>query len=319
MIAAGRVPAIPAGTGNAALARMLSSPRMLSREDTPTAAEIAEADAWAAEGIRRGTNLTPGAPGAGLNNAPGGFDAKYDPGVGRADDHHALRRRVHRRHLAGRRRPPRACEKQLDRAQRAADRAAAPGAARAFRWPEDKSAEERLDVQDRRRDARSSPSGAASHEFFLRKKGWSWLGATVKVDLQVGDKEDDPRRAPDDQARSRSRRTSRSAPTSSPDSSTNARDQVMNVSSNIDAVRQLPQPLRDVRRQPGRRSSARQATKLQKVIDTFKGAETEPRASPTRARSRRRSCSPATPARPAIRRANQALSEQPRRAASPTS
>src|SRR5919107_3701711 len=61
---------------------MLSSPRMLSREDAPTADELAEADAWAAEGVRRGTDLTPGAPGAGLNNAPGGFDAEYDPAVG---------------------------------------------------------------------------------------------------------------------------------------------------------------------------------------------------------------------------------------------
>jgi hypothetical protein len=39
-------------------------------------------DAWAVEGIRRGTDLTSGAPGAGHDNTPGGFDAVYDPAAG---------------------------------------------------------------------------------------------------------------------------------------------------------------------------------------------------------------------------------------------
>ena len=79
-----RMLALQRKVGNAAFGRMVArwaqaEGRTLAREDLPTEAEIKEAEAWAATGPFDGKDLTPGAGGAGLNNAPGGFDAAYDP------------------------------------------------------------------------------------------------------------------------------------------------------------------------------------------------------------------------------------------------
>src|SRR5215212_5099176 len=79
-----RMLALQQRVGNAAFGRMVArwaqaEGRTLAREDLPTEAEIKEAEAWAATGPFVGKDLTPGAGGAGLGNAPGGFDAAYDP------------------------------------------------------------------------------------------------------------------------------------------------------------------------------------------------------------------------------------------------
>ena len=155
--------------------------------------------------------------GAGLNNAPGGFDAEYDPRLGELTDHDALRRRVQRRHLAGRRRPAKGLEKQLERINALADPIERAEQLAPFRWREGEDPERqgRLHAPASRR--RSSPSGAASHQFFLRKKGWSWLGADGhgrprRSRTSRGRR----RRAPDDQARQGARQRQRSARTSSP-------------------------------------------------------------------------------------------------------
>ena len=268
MIAAGQVPAIPVGTGNAALARMLSSPRMLAREDTPTADELAAADAWAAEGIRRGTNLTPGAPGAGLNNAPGGFDAEYDPAAGElvivmrcgVEFTDGISR-------AGVARP--GLQTQLDRANALPEPQRRARLAE-FRWSEDKSDPQRVAFKSGVESQIESFWGGR-HEFFLRKRGWSWLGATVRIDLQVADKEDVPN------AHLTMRPVKLPADVSlganvEPGNLENAQDQVMNLTSNLGASGNFLNHSVTF----GVNSSAvvgAQATTLQQVIDTFKGAE----------------------------------------------
>src|SRR5262249_12403697 len=72
--------------GNQAFGRMVdrwkADKAVLAREDIPTDDEIKQAEAWAAGGKKSGKDLAPGAGGAGLNNAPGGFDAEYDPKAG---------------------------------------------------------------------------------------------------------------------------------------------------------------------------------------------------------------------------------------------
>ncbi|HET8952221.1 MAG TPA: OmpA family protein [Solirubrobacteraceae bacterium] len=268
MVAAGQVPAVPAGAGNAALARMLSSPRMIAREGEPTAEQIAEADAWAAEGIRRGTNLTPGAPGAGLNNAPGGFDAEYDPAVGElviimrcgVEFTDGISR-------AGVARP--GLQNQLDRANALPEPQRRARLAQ-FRWSEDKSDPERVAFKSGVETQIESFWGGR-HEFFLRKQGWSWLGATVRIDLQVADKEDVPN------AHLTMRPVKVPADVSlganvEPGQLENAQDQVMNLSSNLNASGSFLNHFVTF----GVNSSdvvGGQATKLQQVIDTFKGAE----------------------------------------------
>jgi outer membrane protein OmpA-like peptidoglycan-associated protein len=268
MVAAGLVPGVPFGAGNATLARMLSGPRMLSREELPTPAELAEADAWAADGIRRGTNLTPGAPGAGLNNAPGGFDAEYDPATGElvvimrcgVEFTDGISR-------AGVARP--GLQSQLDRANAMPEPQRRARLAQ-FRWSEDKSDPERVAFKS---GVESQIEGfwGGRHEFFLRKRGWSWLGATVRIDLQVTDKEDVPNahltmrpvKVPDDVSLGAN---------VEPGQLENAQDQVMNLSSNLDASSNFL----NHRVTFGVNSSAvtgAQATSLQQVIDTFKGAE----------------------------------------------
>src|SRR5512146_2206357 len=79
-----RLLALQQKVGNATFGRMVarwaqSHGRTLARADLPTEAEIKAAEDWAATGPFEGKDLTPGVGGAGLNNAPGGFDAKYDP------------------------------------------------------------------------------------------------------------------------------------------------------------------------------------------------------------------------------------------------
>ena len=74
-----RLLALQQKVGNAAFARMVhrwkGDKPVLARQDIPTEAEIAEAQAWADEGVREGKDITPGVGGAGFNDAPGGFDA----------------------------------------------------------------------------------------------------------------------------------------------------------------------------------------------------------------------------------------------------
>src|ERR1044072_7133553 len=79
-----RMLALQKKVGNAAFGRMVArwaqtQGRTLAREDLPTEAEIKEAKDWVATGPFAGKDLTPGVGGAGLNNAPGGFDASFDP------------------------------------------------------------------------------------------------------------------------------------------------------------------------------------------------------------------------------------------------
>ena len=268
MLAAGHVPAVPIGAGNAALARMLSAPRMIAREGEPTAAELAEADAWAAEGIRRGTNLTPGAPGAGLNNAPGGFDAEYDPAVGEL----VIVMRCGVEFVDGISRAGVArdgLQAQLDRANRLPEAQRRARLAQ-FRWSPDKTDPDRVAFMHGV-EVQIEGFWGARHEFFLRKRGWSWLGATVRIDLQVADKEDLPN----------AHLTMRpvKVPTDvdlganvEPGDLENAQDQVMNLSSNLGASGNFL----NHRVTFGVGSSAvvgAQATTLQQVIDTFKGAE----------------------------------------------
>ena len=245
-----RVLALQRSAGNAAVGRMLAAQRTLARQEEPTEAEIAEAEAWAAEGVRRGTDLTPGAPGAGLNNAPGGFDAEYDPGIGEL----TIIMRCGVEFVDGIK----------------ADGTAAPGLEQAvadiallpteiereqrralFRWNPDKGDPERTQFKT---DVESQIEGfwGGQHEFFLRKRGWSWLGATVRIDIQIADKEDLPDLPPhdppgQDPAGRRPRRGGRPGRPGE-----RARPGAQHVQQRP-AHRQLPAAPRHVRRQPQRR------------------------------------------------------------------
>ena len=118
------------------------------------------------------------------------------------------------------------------------------------------------------------PFWSGNHQFFLRKKGWSWLGANVKVDIVVADKADmtdqhmliKPVKVPADVS---------IGANVAPGQATNARDQVMNVTSNIGAAGSFL----NHRVTFAVNSSAvvgDQATKLENVVKTFKGAESSP-------------------------------------------
>ncbi len=167
---------------------MLSAPRMIAREDTPTPEELAEADAWAAEGVRRGTNLAPGRPARDSTTRRAASTRSTTPR--RADwssSCAAASSSVDGISHAGVARP--GLQEQLDRAN------AMPEAERRarlaqFRWSADKTDPDRvafmLGVE-----VQIEGFWGARHEF-LRKRGWSWLGATVRIDLQVADKEDLP-------------------------------------------------------------------------------------------------------------------------------
>ena len=260
---------------------MVSRWRTLAREEIPTEAEIAEAEAWAAEGVREGKDLTPGAGGAGFNNAPGGFDAKYDPKAGEL----TIIMRCGVEFVDGISKDgvaSKGLEEELEKAK-ALPRDRARARLAAFRWPEEDDAIEKV-AFNQDVETTVEPFWSGQHEFFLRKKGWSWLGATVTVDLKVDNKSRVPDSPHDDPARegpgrrdARRRRVGRAAAERArPDHERHEQRE---------RLRQLPDPLRDVRHQQARGRRATRTTKLQAVIDTFKGAETAPGSGVAEARS----------------------------------
>jgi outer membrane protein OmpA-like peptidoglycan-associated protein len=262
--------------GNQAFGRMIdrwkADKAVLAREDIPTEAEIAEAQAWADEGIRKGTDLTPGNPGAGLNNAPGGFDAEYDPKLGQLTI--IMRCGVDFVDGIGRDGVPASgLQPELDRINALPTEIERQTELAKFQWPEPDDDIQKVTF---RNDVESmiEPFWSGQHEFFLRKKGWSWLGAKVKVDLRVDNKSRlpdahltiKPVKIPDNVSRGAN---------VEPGQPGNARDQVMNVTSNVNRSGSFLTHFvtfainaKDV--------VGDQATKLQRVIDTFKGAETAP-------------------------------------------
>ena len=179
--------------GNAAFGRMVArwaqtQGRTLAREDLPTEAEIKEAEAWAATGPFEGKDLTPGVGGAGLNNAPGGFDAKYDP----SQDELTITMRCGVEWVDGIGKDGKAAkglEKQLEKIKKLPTEAQRQEQLALFRWPEAKTAAEKTTFMTGV-ESTIEPFWSGNHQFFLRKKGWSWLGANVKVDIVVKDKED---------------------------------------------------------------------------------------------------------------------------------
>jgi outer membrane protein OmpA-like peptidoglycan-associated protein len=142
-----------------------------------------------------------------------------------------------------------------------------------FRWSPDKGDPDRVQFKT---DVESQIEAfwGGHHEFFLRKRGWSWLGATVRIDLQVADKED----IPDCHLTIRPVKIPPDVDLGaavSPGGLENARDQVLNMSSNTRATGSF------LRHQVtfGVNSSAvvgDQAQILRDVVNTFKGAETSP-------------------------------------------
>ena len=277
-LAAGAAPqhlmALRPGMGNAALGRILATQRILARQDheAPTPEELAEADAWAAEGIKRGTDLTPGNTGAGLANAGGGFDAEYDPSAGElkiimrcgveftdgiaADGTPADG-------LAEEAEAIRNLPTEIERQQRLA----------LFRWSPDPADPEKVAFKT---TVESQIEGfwGGRHEFFLRKRGWSWLGATVRIDIQVDDKANlpnahltmKPLKVPQDVDVGAFVRHGDLA---------NAQDNEMVLSSNLGATSQFLRHSITF----GIDSSAiagTQADNLRNVVNTFKGAETSP-------------------------------------------
>jgi hypothetical protein len=188
-----RLLALQQKVGNAQFGRMVArwaqtQGRTLAREDLPTEAEIKEAETWAATGPFEGKDLTPGAGGAGLNNAPGGFDAKYDP----SQDELTITMRCAVDWVDGIDKDGNAAaglEKQLERIRALPTEAQRQEQLALFRWPEAKTAIEKTNFLTGV-ETTIEPFWSGNHQFFLRKKGWSWLGANVKVDIVVKDKED---------------------------------------------------------------------------------------------------------------------------------
>ena len=278
-----RMLALQAKVGNAAFGRMVArwaqtQGRTLAREDLPTEAEIKEAEAWAATGPFEGKDLTPGVGGAGLNNAPGGFDAKYDP----SQDELTITMRCAVQWVDGIGTDGKAVkglEKQLERIKALPTEAQRQEQLALFRWPEAKTAVEKTNFMSGV-ESTIEPFWSGNHQFFLRKKGWSWLGANVKVDIVVKDKEDiadqhmiiKPVKVP---------ANVNMGANVEPGQATNARDQVMNVTSNIGASGSFL----NHRVTFAVNSSAvvgDQATKLENVVKTFKGAESSPGVADTR-------------------------------------
>ncbi|HET6546949.1 MAG TPA: hypothetical protein VFG79_00740, partial [Solirubrobacter sp.] len=260
--------------GNAAFARMIhrwkGDKPVLARQDIPTEAEIAEAQAWADEGVREGKDITPGVGGAGFNNAPGGFDASYDPKAGEL----TIIMRCGVDFVDGIAKdgtPAKGLETEAENIKKLPTEIERQTRLALFRWPEPDDAAEKVQY---RQDVETivEPFWSGQHEFFLRKKGWSWLGAKVKVDLRIDNKS----RVPDAHLTIR--------PVKVPDDvslgavvaggvPTNARDQVMNVTSNVNASGSFLN--HEVTFGVGKsKVEGAQATNLQAVIDTFKGAET---------------------------------------------
>jgi outer membrane protein OmpA-like peptidoglycan-associated protein len=260
--------------GNAAFGRMVArwaraEGRTLARDELPTAAEIKEAEDWAATGPFEGKDLTPGVGGAGLNNAPGGFDAAYDP----SQDELTITMRCAVQWVDGIGKDGKAAkglEKQLENIKKLPTEAQRQERLALFRWPDAKTAAEKTSFMSGV-ESTIEPFWSGNHQFFLRKKGWSWLGANVKVDIVVKDKEDmgdqhlliKPVKVPPDVSLGAN---------VEPGQATNARDQVMNVSSNIGASDNFL----NHRVTFAVNSSAivgAQATNLNNVVQTFKGAE----------------------------------------------
>ncbi len=176
------------GMGNAALGRILAPQRILARQDhePPTPAELAEADAWAAEGIKRGNDLTPGNTGAGLANAGGGFDAEYDPTAGELTI--IMRCGVEFVDgIAADGTPAAGLEEQAEAIRNLPTEIERQQRLALFRWSPDAADPEKVAFKT---GVESQIEGfwGGRHEFFLRKRGWSWLGATVRIDIQVDDK-----------------------------------------------------------------------------------------------------------------------------------
>lgn len=271
--------------GNAAFGRMVSrwkaGKAILAREDIPTEAEIAEAEAWAAEGKKNLKDLTPGAGGAGLNNAPGGFDAEYDPKLGEL----TIIMRCGVEFVDGISKDGVArpgLEKELEKANALPTEVQRQQRLALFRWGE---GEDAVDKTTFRTDVENEvePFWSGKHQFFMRKKGWSWLGATVKVDLKVDNKS----RLPDAHLTMKPVKVPDTVSLGAnvePGAATNARDQVMNVTSNVHASGSFLNHF--VTFDVGKSTiKAGQDTKLQNVIDTFKGAETAPGSGVADARS----------------------------------
>ncbi len=280
-----RLLALQQRVGNQAFGRMLdrwkADKAVLAREDIPSDAEIKEAEDWAAEGTKGSKDLTPGAGGSGLNNAPGGFDAEYDPKLGvltvtmrcAVDFQDGIDKAgVAKKGL----------EKQLERINKIADPLERETQLGLFRWGEGEDAEDKVNYRSGV-EAEVEPFWSNQHQFFMRKKGWSWLGATVTVDLKIENKSKmpdahltiKPIKVPDNVSL---------GAFVSPGQATNARDQEMSVTSNINASGSFlnHSVVFDIAKSEVRPD---QTTKLQNVIDTFKGAETAPNSGVADARS----------------------------------
>jgi outer membrane protein OmpA-like peptidoglycan-associated protein len=262
--------------GNQAFGRMIdrwkAGKAVLAREDIPTDDEIKAAEIWADGGIRSAKDLTPGAGGAGLNNAPGGFDAAYDPKAGELTI--TMRCAVDFIDGIGRDGTARpGLEKQLERINKIPSDIDRETELAKFRWPEPEDAQEKVDFRQGV-EQQIEPFWSGQHQFFLRKQGWSWLGAKVKVDLKIDNKSRmtdqhlliKPVKVPDNVSLGAN---------VEPGQLTNARDQVMNVTSNINASGSFLTHFVTFKVNSSKVEGA-QATKLQNVIDTFKGAETSP-------------------------------------------
>src|SRR4051812_17264861 len=272
-----RMLALQQKVGNAACGRMVArwaqtQGRTLARDEIPTEAEIKEAETWAATGPFVGKDLTPGAGGAGLGNAPGGFDAAYDP----SQDELTITMRCAVDWVDGIGADGKAAkglEKQLENIKKLPTEAQRQERIALFRWPTAKTAAEKTTFMSGV-ESTIEPFWSGNHQFFLRKKGWSWLGANVKVDIVVADKEDitdqhlliKPVKVPADVSLGAN---------VEPGQATNARDQVLNVTSNIGAEGSFL----NHRVTFAVNSSAiagQQATNLDNVVQTFKGAESSP-------------------------------------------
>src|SRR4051794_17513615 len=269
-----RLLSLQQGVGNQAFGRMVdrwkAGKAVLAREDIPSDAEIKQAEEWAAKGKRSGKDLTPGAGGAGLNNAPGGFDAEYDPKLGELTI--IMRCAVDFVDGIGRDGKARkGLEKQLERINKIKSDIDRQDELAKFQWAQPEDAKEKVEFR-KGVERQIEPFWSGKHEFFLRKKGWSWLGAKVKVDLRIDNKSRmtdqhlliKPVKVPD---------TVSLGANVEPGQLTNARDQVMNVTSNLNASGSFlkHQVFFAVN---SRKVEGLAVTNLQNVIDTFKGAET---------------------------------------------
>src|SRR3954451_455914 len=147
-----RLLALQRKVGNAAFGRMVarwaqSQGRTLARDELPTEAEIKEAEDWAAKGPFSQNDLTPGVGGAGLNNAPGGFDASYDAPNNELKI--TMRCGVEFKDGIGKDgTAAKGLEKQLENIRKLPTEAARQERLALFRWLEAKGAKERVDFKN---------------------------------------------------------------------------------------------------------------------------------------------------------------------------